>query len=135
MNPPAPQPAPKPTDPHVPLVIQVWQNVFGQIILVMSHFLVIQETDLKSGPFNEKYICHSCSHVSREVTFSFFDKRKFFAAEIYLHIKIISTNKAPLLFVFNFVQYLYQKRLCFSQTNLCRNLFGRKRINFLFTIY
>ena len=71
-----------------------------------NHLLVVAsfdnlKTDLKSGPFNDKYICHSLRfNVCEWITFSFFDKLKFLSAKSLLHLNIISANKFPPSFCF-----------------------------------
>ena len=84
---------------NFPERFQVWQKVLGQNIRMMFPFLISQEIVLKYGHLNEKYICHSCFHVSGEITFSFFDSLKFLTAETFLHLNIISANQVPLFFL------------------------------------
>ena len=76
--------------------------------------------DLKSGPFTDKYVCHSHQfHVSEEIKVSFFKRLKFLSAETFLHLYSVSAIKLKLSGTFVFLQ----------------NSFGRQQINSLLQKY
>ena len=111
---------------NFPESFQVWQKVLGQIIGMMSHFLIRYKTDFKSAPITEKYICHNFCLV----TWKSLLLKHFFISKSFLQMKF------PFLLLFNSLLYFSQKHFSSSsQKHFCTNWFYRRRIKFLSLIY